>query len=91
MIPEEKKAGVVHARRETSGVTAFEDVCGMTKDLRSDLVFRVVVHKSSFLLRITMRIEGEVRGRAPLDCAELDCAELLACVGGPLVPIGVRR
>jgi aminoglycoside phosphotransferase (APT) family kinase protein len=56
MIPEDKSAGVARALRETFGVTEFEDICRMTKGLSSDLVFRVVVHGSPFLLRIMTRI-----------------------------------
>jgi len=56
MIPEEKSAGVARALRETFGVTEFEDTCRMTKGLSSDLVFRIVVHGSPFLLRIMTRI-----------------------------------
>lgn len=57
MIPEEKSAGVARALRETFGVTEFEDICRMTKGLSSDLVFRIVVNGSPFLLRIMTRID----------------------------------
>jgi aminoglycoside phosphotransferase (APT) family kinase protein len=57
MIPEEKNAGVVRALRETFGVTEFEDIRKMTKGLSSDLVFRIVVHGSPYLLRIMTRID----------------------------------
>jgi hypothetical protein len=56
MIPEEKSAGVARALRETFGATECEDIRRMTKGLSSDLVFRIVVHGSPFLLRITTRI-----------------------------------
>src|SRR5215467_8077857 len=59
MIPEEKKAGVARALRETFGVTELEDIRRMTKGLSSDLVFRIVVHGSPFLLRIMTRM-GEI-------------------------------
>ena len=57
MIPEEKNAGVVRALRETFDVTEFEDIRRMTKGLSSDLVFRIVVHGSPYLLRIMTRID----------------------------------
>lgn len=55
MIPEEKNASVARALRETFGVTDFEDVRWMTEGLGSDLMFRVVVQGSPFLLRIMTR------------------------------------
>jgi|SRR5579859_5144856 len=57
MIPEEKNAGVARALRETFGVTQFEDIRRMTKGLSSDLVFRIVVQGSAYLLRIMTRID----------------------------------
>jgi len=57
MIPEEKNAGVARALRETFGVTEFEDIRRMTKGLSSDLVFRIVVKGSPFLLRIMRRMD----------------------------------
>jgi len=57
MIPEEKNAGVARALRETFGVTEFEDIRRMSKGLSSDLVFRIVVHGSPFLLRTMTRID----------------------------------
>ena len=57
MIPEEKSAGVARALLETFGVTEFEDICRMTKGLSSDLVFRLVVNGSPFLMRIMTRID----------------------------------
>jgi hypothetical protein len=57
MIPEEKNAGVTRALRETFGASEFEDVRRMTKGLSSDLVFRIVVKGSPFLLRIMTRMD----------------------------------
>lgn len=57
MIPEEKIVGVVRALRETFGVTEFEDILKITKGLSSDLVFRIVVRGSPYLLRIMTRID----------------------------------
>ena len=57
MIPEEKNADAVRALRETFDVTEFEDIRRMTKGLSSDLVFRIVVQGSPYLLRIMTRID----------------------------------
>src|SRR5215470_18590356 len=57
MIPEEKSAAVAQAMRKTFGTTAIEDICRMTKGLSSDLVFRIVVKGSPFLLRIMTRMD----------------------------------
>ena len=57
MIPEKSNAGVARALRETFGATELEDICRMTKGLGSDLVFRIVVRGSPFLLRIMTRID----------------------------------
>jgi thiamine kinase-like enzyme len=57
MIPEEKNAVVTRALRETFGVTQFEEIRRITKGLSSDLVFRVVVHGSPYLLRVATRID----------------------------------
>jgi hypothetical protein len=57
MIPQEKIAAVSRGLREAFGVTAIEDIRRMTKGLSSDLVFRIVVQGSPFLLRIMTRLD----------------------------------
>lgn len=57
MIPQEKSAAVFRGLREAFGTTAIEDIRRMTKGLSSDLVFRIVVQGSPFLLRIMTRID----------------------------------
>jgi hypothetical protein len=57
MIPQEKSAAVTRGLREAFGVTAFEHLQKMTKGFSSDLIFRIIVHGSPFLLRIMMRID----------------------------------
>ena len=57
MIPEEKNDGVARALRETFGVTECEDIRRMTKGSSSDLLFRIVVQESPYLLRIMTRID----------------------------------
>ncbi len=57
MIPQEKSAAVFRGLREAFGANAIEDIIRMTKGLSSDLVFRIVVQGSPFLLRIMIRID----------------------------------
>src|SRR5579862_8794489 len=57
MIPQEKSAAVLRGLREAFGTTAMEDIRRMTKGLSSDLVFRIVVKASPFLLRIMTRMD----------------------------------
>lgn len=51
MIPQENSAAVTRGLREAFGVTAFEDICMLTKGHTSSLVFRIVVQGSPFLLK----------------------------------------
>ena len=57
MIPQEKSAAVFRGLREAFGATAIEDIRRMTKCLSSDLIFRILVQGSPFLLRIMTRID----------------------------------
>ncbi len=57
MIPEEKSAAVSRGLSQAFGTTAIEGICRMTKGLSSDLVFRIVVKGSPFLLRIMTRMD----------------------------------
>jgi hypothetical protein len=57
MIPQEKSAAVFRGVLEAFGTTAIEDICMMPKGLSSDLVFRIVVQGSPYLLRIMTRID----------------------------------
>ena len=57
MIPQENSAAVSRGLRETFGVTVCEDIRPMPSGLSSDLVFRIVVRGSSFMLWIMTRID----------------------------------
>src|SRR5437588_11224821 len=57
MIPQDKNAAVFRALHEAFGASHIEDICRMTKGLSWDLVFRIVVQGSPFLLRIMTRID----------------------------------
>jgi hypothetical protein len=58
MIPQEKSAAVTRGLREAFGVTAFEDICVITRSLTSALIFRIVVRRSPFLLRVITRTDA---------------------------------
>jgi aminoglycoside phosphotransferase (APT) family kinase protein len=57
MIPQENSAAVYRGVGEAFGTTVIEEIRRMTKGLSSDLVFRIVVKGSPFLLRITTRMD----------------------------------
>lgn len=57
MIPQEKSAVVSRGLSEAFGTTAIEDIRKITNRLSSDLVFRIVVKRSPFLLRILTRMD----------------------------------
>ena len=65
MIPQEKSVAVLRGLSEAFGTTAIEDIRRITGGLGSDLVFRIVIHRSPFLLRIVTRI-GEIKDPARL-------------------------
>ena len=57
MIPHDKSAAVSRGLREAFGVTAFEDIRAITGRLSSDLLFRIVVRGSSFMLLVMPRMD----------------------------------
>ena len=61
MIPQEKSAAVTRGLREAFGVTAFEDIRRLTRGNATNLVFRIVVRGSPFLLKIIMRTDDPTR------------------------------
>ncbi|MEO5923048.1 MAG: phosphotransferase [Bryobacteraceae bacterium] len=56
MVPEEKRAAVFQGLREAFGTTVIDDTRAITKGLSTDLVFRIVVRGSPFLLKIVTRM-----------------------------------
>ena len=56
MIPEDKTAVVARALQQKFGVSHFEDIQRITRGLSSDLVFRIVVNGSPYLLRIMTQV-----------------------------------
>src|SRR5215831_59913 len=57
VIPHDKSAAVSRGLREAFGVTAFEDIRAITGRLSSDLLFRIVVRGSSFMLLVMPRMD----------------------------------
>ena len=55
MIPQEKSAAVSRGLDEAFGTRSIEDTRRMTRGLSSDLVLRIVVRGSPYLLRIMTR------------------------------------
>ncbi|HLH17147.1 MAG TPA: hypothetical protein VKX45_07995 [Bryobacteraceae bacterium] len=69
MIPAEKNAAVSQGLREAFGGAAIEDIRRMPNAPGSDLVFRMVVQGSPYLLRIMMRMDER-----------MDPARIFACM-----------
>jgi aminoglycoside phosphotransferase (APT) family kinase protein len=61
MIPQEKSEAVTRGLREAFGVTEFEDISRITRGQTSSLVFRIVVGRSPYLLKIITRAEDPAR------------------------------
>ena len=57
MIPQEKSAAVWRGLDEAFGTRSIEDIRRMTRGLSSDLVLRIVVRGSLYLLRIMTRMD----------------------------------
>jgi Ser/Thr protein kinase RdoA (MazF antagonist) len=57
MIPQEKTTVFAQALLEAFGTSQIDDVQKMTRGLSSDLVFRIVVRGSPYLLRIMTRMD----------------------------------
>jgi aminoglycoside phosphotransferase (APT) family kinase protein len=57
MIPQEKSEAVHRGLHEAFGATGLEDIRKTTQGLSSDLIFRIVVRGTPYLLRIMTRID----------------------------------
>ena len=57
MIPQEKSAAVCRGLDEAFGTRSIEDIRRMTRRLSSDLVLRIVIRGSPYLLRIMTRVD----------------------------------
>lgn len=57
MIPEAKQPAVARALNEAFGVEEFEDICRLTAGLTSALVFRIVLRRHPYILRVITRTD----------------------------------
>ena len=57
MIPGAKQPAVARALHQAFGVEEFEDICRLTAGLTSALVFRIVVRRHPYLLRVITRTD----------------------------------
>jgi aminoglycoside phosphotransferase len=69
MIPEEKTAVVTRGLEEAFGVTGFEDIRMLTKGHTTSLVFRIVVKRSPYVLKIIRRTDSPARNYACMKAA----------------------
>jgi aminoglycoside phosphotransferase (APT) family kinase protein len=58
MIPEAKQPAVARALNEALGVQEFEDISRLTAGLSSALVFRIVVRRHPYVLKVITRTDG---------------------------------
>src|SRR5215471_17385975 len=68
MIPEEKRAAVIRGLGEAFGVTEVEDIRTVTSGLGSDVVFRIVVKRTPYLLRVIMRFNEQTDPARQFTC-----------------------
>lgn len=60
MIPQEKSAVVSRGLQEAFGTTTIDDIQKMTRGLSPDLVFRIVVSGTPYLLRVMTRMNEQM-------------------------------
>jgi aminoglycoside phosphotransferase (APT) family kinase protein len=68
MIPEAKQPAVARALNEAFGVEEFEDIRRLTAGLSSALVFRIVVQRQPYLLRVITRTDDMSDPTNPFAC-----------------------
>ncbi|EPR10555.1 phosphotransferase [Ruminiclostridium papyrosolvens] len=71
MIPEAKQSVVKDALQSTFGVSEYEDIRMLTAGLSSALVFRIVVQKTPYLLRIITRTDAASDPTRQFDCMQM--------------------
>jgi len=70
MIPENKQPAVRTALQKTFNVHAFENIEPLTKGLSGALVFKIIVHGKSYLLRIITTNESRDKPEYYFDCLQ---------------------
>ena len=71
MVPHEKSAAVRHAIQQAFGTTTIDHISRTTRGLSSDLVFRIIVKGSPYLLRIMSRINEQMDPHRIYTCMKL--------------------
>src|SRR5215468_3073652 len=71
VIPQENSEAVSRGLREAFGVTTYEDIRTMTSGLSSDLLFRIVVRGSPFVLQIMTRMDEVNDPRRRFTCMKV--------------------
>ncbi len=78
MIPKEKQSAVKDALQTAFGVSEYEDIRMLTAGLSSALVFRIVVQRTPYLLRIITRTDAASDPTRQFGCMELAAKAELA-------------
>src|SRR5690242_12980045 len=68
MLPQDKIAAVTRGMRAAFGVTRFDDIRNITGGLSSDLVFRITVKGSPYVLRILTRLNEQTDPARQFTC-----------------------
>jgi len=68
MIPEPNRPAVFRGLHDAFGTTAIDEIRQVPKGLSSDLIFRIVVQGSPYLLRIMTRIDERMDPRRIFAC-----------------------
>ncbi len=71
MIPEAKQSAVKNALQATFGVSEYEHIKMLTAGLSSALVYRIVVQRTPYLLRIITRTDAASDPTRQFDCMEM--------------------
>ncbi len=71
MIPEAKQSAVKDALKAVFGVSEYKDIRMLTAGLSSALVFRIVLKKTPYLLRIITRTDAASDPTRQFDCMEM--------------------
>ena len=78
MIPEAKQPAVARALNEAFGVEEFEDIRRLTAGLTSALVFRIVVRRHPYLLRVITRTDDMSDPTRQFACMKSDAERGIA-------------
>ncbi len=71
MVPEEKQSTIKDVLQATFGVSEYEDIKMLTVGLSTALVYRIVVQRTPYLLRIITRTDATSDPTRQFDCMEM--------------------